>query len=661
MKKILLATLLIGLAGSIFAGDPVRELIRQAGDASDYPGNGLLVIFDSTITDVKETGLSYVTNHTLYKVLTAEGAKDLNVLTFGYDPQSAYVEIRQATIYRKDGKTVNLDLSGVLDYPAAARAIYWGAREIMIEVGRLEPGDAVEVVMFRKGFTYALLQDNIPGRDDDERYIPPMRGHFYDIVEFFNSNPVNLKVYKVRIPKEKTLQFEFYNGEAQVSGWIEEDNFVYTFSKKDMMPIKTEPRMVARSDVAPKLLLSTSPDWFAKSTWFYQVNEDFGSFESTPEIKEKVNEILKEAQSESDSISLLTHWCADEIRYSGISMGEGEGFTLHTGDMTFTDRCGVCKDKAGMLITMLRAAGFESYPAMTMAGSRIDYIPADQFNHCVTIVKLSDGEYHLLDPTWVPFLRELWSSAEQQQQYLMGVPEGADLATTPVSDPENHYLRIDDKAQLDAKGTLSGKVVIMAEGQSDGAVRRFFKYSNKTHWDQNIEREFLRVHPKAEIVSLDYGNPMDYMAGPIRITIEYTIPDYAIVAGNTMMFTPIPAAQLFKSTQSHLYMNTNLDERKYSFRDRCSRHVEIASVITLPETEKIVRIPKAVLETGDAASIEAGYTLEGNRLHFAEEITLCKRIYEPEEWPQYKTVVENQNRFAEEPVIIEIKNISSDK
>lgn len=54
-------------------------------------------------------------------------------------------------------------------------------------------------------------------------------------------------------------------------------------------------------------------------------------------------------------------------------MGTGEGYTLHKGTMIFRDRSGVCKDKAGMLITMLRAAGFESYPAMTMAGSRIDH------------------------------------------------------------------------------------------------------------------------------------------------------------------------------------------------------------------------------------------------------------------------------------------------
>lgn len=47
-----------------------------------------------------------------------------------------------------------------------------------------------------------------------------------------------------------------------------------------------------------------------------------------------------------------------------------------------------------------------------------------------------------LDPTWVPFCRELWSSAEQQQNYLPGTPEGTDLCLTPISDPENHYVRI---------------------------------------------------------------------------------------------------------------------------------------------------------------------------------------------------------------------------
>ncbi|MFC2102343.1 DUF3857 domain-containing transglutaminase family protein [Bacteroidota bacterium] len=652
MKRIRLILLLQALVLFAMAGDPIQELIKNAGDATTFPKDDLLVVFDSTLTDVQESGLTYVTNHIVYKVLTAAGAKDLSVLTFGYDPQSAFVEIKQATVYKKSGEVINLNLASVMDYPAPARAIYWGAREKMIEVGRLEPGDAVEVVMFRKGFTYALLQQD----DDDERYIPPMRGHFYDIVEFFSQHPVNLKVYRVMIPKEKHLQFEFYNGEVQASGWLEGEKYIYTFSKKDMMPITRESRMVALSDVAPKLLLSTSPDWYAKSTWFFGVNEDFKSFEFTPEIKEKVDEILKNAKTETDSISLLTHWCADEIRYSGISMGDGEGFTLHTGDMTFTDRCGVCKDKAGMLITMLRAAGFESYPAMTMAGSRIDYIPADQFNHCVTVVKRKDGSYQLLDPTWVPFLRELWSSAEQQQQYLMGVPEGADLGTTPLSSPENHYINVSSSSELQANGTLKGKLTITAEGQSDGSVRGYFKNSNKTKWDQNIEREFQRIHPKALIVRLNYGDPMDYLSGPISIEIDFEIPDYATVAGNNLIFKPLMASKLFQSAQSHLYFDTDLETREYAFRDRCSRQVEVKESIRIPSLSKTVRIPEAVDQKGSVASINAGYTLQGETLDFTENIYLGKRIYEADEWPQFKAVVEAQNRFADEMVVVEVKH-----
>lgn len=36
--------------------------------------------------------------------------------------------------------------------------------------------------------------------------------------------------------------------------------------------------------------------------------------------------------------------------------------------MNYTDRCGVCKDIAGTLVSFLRMAGFEAYPAMTMGG-----------------------------------------------------------------------------------------------------------------------------------------------------------------------------------------------------------------------------------------------------------------------------------------------------
>jgi hypothetical protein len=622
--------------------------ISKSGTLTDFPNDNVIIVFDSTRVDVQETGLSFYNMHRLYKVLTRHGALDLNVVKIDYDPLSAFVEIKKVVIYRKNGSLENLDITKTQDYPAPARMIYWGAREKMLGVGRLEPGDALEVFLFRKGFTYALLQN-----DDDEKYIPPMRGHFYDIVEFWNSNPVLSKVYQVNVPKNKPLQYEFYHGECTPKLDFKGDRMTYTFTRNNILPIAMEPRQVALSDIAPKLLMSTSPDWKAKSLWFNKVNEDFGSFASTPEIKTKVDEILAGATTEMDSIAKLTHWCADNIRYSGISMGPGEGFTLHKGEMTFLDRCGVCKDKAGMLITMLRAAGFESYPAMTMAGSRIDYIPADQFNHSVTVVKLHNGNYKMLDPTWVPFLRELWSSAEQQQGYLMGVPEGADLLYTPLSQASDHYFRITGTSEIKTDGSLEGDLIVTAEGQSDGAIRRNFTGSMKSDWKSNIERELLRVAPQAQMLALDYGkDPYDYMSGSITLKIKYRIPDYAVVTANQIIFTPFVASNLFRGAQGQLSFSTTLKDRKYNFTDRCSRLVELKETVKLPAGYRYDKGKNSLKSDGVAVSSDGQLAQQGQNLEFAFTGQFNKRIYEPIDWDSFRKAVDNQNFFASNPVVL---------
>ena len=448
------------------------------------------------------------------------------------------------------------------------------------------------------------------------------------------------------------MQYQFYNGSVQVASRFMDGKIRYRFTKEDIMPIEREPRMVALDNVAPKLLMSTSPDWEAKSRWFYNVNEDYGSFETNEAINEKVDEILKDAENEMDSISQLTHWVADNIRYSGISMGEGEGYTLHKGATIFRDRCGVCKDKAGMLITMLRAAGFESYAAMTMAGSRIEDIPADQFNHSVTLVRLSNGNLKLLDPTWVPFVRELWSSAEQQQNYLPGLPEGADLKKTPISDPENHYVKVKINGKLNENGDLNGKFFITAEGQSDAAIRRGFSSNFRREWKRHIKREMKKIHPGLKVRTVNFSIPYAYQSGPIRITVRFEAPSYAFKTNDGLVYLPVSGKGAFKSAMAHLNFNTSLKERKFSFRDRCSREVTISEEIKLPTYQKVETVAKEKESKGDAVSFEGTVNVKDKTLKISQHGLFGKRVYKPEEWPQFRAAVKNQKEISNSPIII---------
>ena len=317
-----------------------------------------------------------------------------------------------------------------------------------------------------------------------------MPGEYFDIVLFQEDSPIIEKRYELQLPPDKKLQSQIYNGSLYASTGYDKDRNTYTWWGLDLPARTHEPHQPDASDIVPKVVMTTVSSWQAKSSWFFDVNRD--QFQVTPEIRTKVQQILAAAGVEDGSdeakARVLVHWVAQNIRYSGQTMGEGEGFTLHPGSMIFAQRSGVCKDIAGMLITMMRAAGLDSYAAMTMAGSRIDQVPADQFNHCVTALRLPDGSFHMYDPTWVPYNNDDWSLLECEQQYLVGTPEGRPLATIPYSPPSESPLQAVHKATLDKDGTLRGTLRLDGTGAMDGRLRRLVNGQRKSELTDRCAR-----------------------------------------------------------------------------------------------------------------------------------------------------------------------------
>lgn len=660
MKKVFVAITLAGLLTT-------AALAQERALPDKYPSANTVTLYDSTGVYMEESGLSHVQTHRLIEMGSYAGCKQWSTVKIDYDPLSAWCDITGVVVHRLNGGTDTLvwpEREGnapVYDYVAPARLIYWGASQKMVEVGHMDIGDKLEIWTYKKGYTYALLQNEVPSLnatfaalpESDERYVPPMRGHFYDIVPFWSSEPVKHKVYQLNLLDNKKLQYKVYNGELEVTRVAaeEEGRSLYTFEGKDITPLKREPRALAGNDMQCKLLLSTSPDWQAKSRWFYSVNEDYGSFKPTPAVQKKVDELLRGAKDEMDSISRLTHWVADNIRYAGISMGEGEGFTLHNADMIYTDRCGVCKDKASMLVTFLRAAGFKAYAAMTMAGERIDRIPADQFNHSVCAVQLRNGQFTMLDPTWVPNVRELWSSAEQQQGYLIGTAEGCDLMETPISPAENHYIRINGTSTIDKDGTLTGTISITAEGQSDASVRGVFS-ARQSEWRHNLELELLKIAPTAEIIDIQHTDPDRYLEQPVSITYKYRIPHFATVDKDAITFIPLTARKFYSRAMSHLYFDFSQEHRTQPFSDRCSKLIQIQETITLPYEYKQFHYPMVDGIADPAASFGCGFQMEGNKLTFGESLLFGKRVYDADDWMPFRASAMNQIKVSQTPVIL---------
>jgi hypothetical protein len=654
-KPIILLALLCGIASALYAQpvspaaqSPLANLIAAAGDAKDYEGHNTLLVFDSTYVDVDTTGLSHKRMHRLTKVLTPQGIAELRAVRFDYDPASNKVDVSRVRVHRKGGAMEDLDLGRLQDLPQPAHMIYWGARMKVLAVPPLEVGDALEVENTLTGFAIAYLASD----GEEERYVPPMRGTYYDVI-LFGSNileqptpPIKLKSYTIVMPATMPAQFETYNGEVMSATLFEDGKLVYRFWKENVPAYEEEPRSPGPADFVPKVVFTNVKSWAEKSRWFYNVNETAQVFSWNEDIKREVDRLTAGCRTDSCKFFALLHWVAQGIRYSGISMGEGEGYTLHPGTMTFNDRAGVCKDIAGMLVTMLRAAGFTTYPVMTMAGARVERIPADQFNHCVVAVRKPDGSFVMLDPTWSPFNMKLWSHAESEQNIVIGSPQGEDLSHIAKFTPEENDFSLTMRSRLDEQGNLSGTVTLVGKSYGDARTRREFSDNGQDRWEQIVRKRLSTADPAAELVKVTYGDCWDFNR-PFTVTIDFRVPGYARVAGKRMDYVPFSSKFMWAGGPQHNVPTGLKEERTQPVFTYNPRQITLRETVQLPPGYAVRKLADDRDLGGDLAHLKSawkksGSTIELNQVWRLRDRWIAMKDY-PEVWKVFSALKKNDD------------------
>ena len=134
MKKILFFSLLILFLFSTVQGqkknsqNDYSKLLSESGVGKLYKNAPYIIVFEETNTKMMDSGLNHVNKEILFKVLTKKGAKSLHSYILAYDPGSAYIEFKKVQIIKKNGRVIDVPLSGVKDYTAPARANANGTR-----------------------------------------------------------------------------------------------------------------------------------------------------------------------------------------------------------------------------------------------------------------------------------------------------------------------------------------------------------------------------------------------------------------------------------------------------------------------------------------------------------------------------------------------------
>lgn len=608
-----------------------------------------VTLLHKDVVTFKENGASIKNSQFLIAIQADEGARKYRTLRFDYNIKTSYVAIKEIKIYNSEKNSIRMvPHEGIEAVPAPDDGlIFWNFSMKVVPLGILESGDVLYYEIERRGMNIAYLSAD--GDAAHREFLPPMPGHYFEVVYFESDQPIIDRQYHLYGPRSKLIQYEIENGTIDSSILFEDQMLHYCFQKRDIPAYVSEYSSISFDQAALKVVLATNPDWEGKSRWAYELNEP--QFVISAEMQQKVDELLTGTTTDDEKMAILLHWVADNIRYLGLDMGEGEGFTVHRTDEIFAERAGVCKDKAACLISMLRAAGIPAYFVLTLALEKAVDIPADQFNHGVVAVPREDGTFIYLDPTWAPQDRALFNKREQEQSILIASPEGEDLGNIPYSPAEENYWHISGKSSLEISGDVHLTMDVEADNFAGGKMRQSLAARSPLNKPLYFHKIVNPLSAEAIIEKSSFQNPLDY-SSPLNLSLTIFLPDYAIVLDDRILLVPPLSRHPFSRAweSDYLYV-VDPDERTKPLELDCTRKMHFTETMKIPRGYTLTERDE-IRMSSETATLTYVIEQKGRNLNVLLDFSIHRRIVSPEEYPQFRKMVQQIKELRDRHIVL---------
>ncbi len=490
-----------------------------------HPNADTVQIDDFTICEFEPdgTGVAWSDNYT--KVLTEKGRREEQSMSFGFTLPYGQTAVKLLELIKPDGSVVPVDVEKqskvMIDRSQMGANIYNpNSKVLQVGIPGVQIGDVVHVV---------VCQETM------KRYMPDT----WDDYQVFESTaPIQHAVYEVHAPKERPLSCialrEAIDGTVVQSTEERDGRIIYRWEVSNVPRFYGEPDMPPAYTVVQRLLVSTLPDWKAISSWYWRLSKPHLEA-TTPEMKETVDKLIEGVTDRQKKIEAIFYWVSKQVRYMGITTeDESPGWEPHDVKMTFENRHGVCRDKAALLVAMLRLADIEAYPVLIDAGPKKDAeVPAVMFNHAIVAAKNDDGSYQLMDCT-DENTKDLLPSYLCNCSYLVAHPEGETLQTSPIVPAQQNLVHVETTGEIDAAGNLTAETSIKFDGINDNAYRGLFARSKPEE-----RRRFFEGVLKASVATASLTEfevrPADMQdtSENLSIRLRFTAKDILIGDGDT--------------------------------------------------------------------------------------------------------------------------------
>jgi transglutaminase-like putative cysteine protease len=491
-------------------------------------------------------------------------------------------------------------------------------------------------------------QVTISEKESDGTEQPPS----FDGIWYFARNlPAQESQITVQLPKGVPLRWQARGLDLQPTIQTDSETVRYTFSQEDVDAIGYEPYMPDLYALSPQVVISTLDDWDDIASWYSDLAAD--RYKADDAILAKVQELTDGIQTESKKISAIYDFVAGKVRYVALELGMGR-YQPHPATEVFTNRYGDCKDQATLLISLLRATGFEAYPVLLNVrdGMDVDFsmLPTAQvFDHVIAAVRQEDG-WLFLDPTCDICTASYLPQQDQGKHGLLIVGKedkpGIIVETDPYV-PEKTYVKSETQASISEDGDLTATAKIITGGDNDLWYRSLL-LSYRPDERRNLFGQILSaVIPRAQITSLD-NSDLDDTYTPVTVTEAFKKEGFAQKAGGMLLFAaPYPAQLPFPSFFSDEVGQTS---RKYPLMTVPER-METQTWITIPAGMS-AQLPEDKTVKNEIASFSAHYELTGDKILATRVFQVNTDEVPPAKYPLYKEAVDAMLEDANAMIVL---------
>ncbi len=399
------------------------------------------------------------------RVLTDAGVKMFGQIFLPYSSQLEDLRIDYVRTVKPGGAVIAADPSKalVLTPPVTRYAPTFSDVKLKgLVAPQLQVGDAVEFQ-----FTKTIRT-------------PYMPGNFWVMHALSRSSLVKTATIVLDVPAGRKLTFEadpcFHYTVAEKNG-----RRIYRWQITDLQPLKQ-----TAVPPAPLFATSTLSDWKQVGDWYAKLQS--GQTQVTPEIEALAKKLTSGQNTDEQKLDAIYTYVSEKIRYVALEFGIG-GFQAHAAATVLGSGYGDCKDKTGLLDTLLEAAGIKAYPALVnvQRDTLVDAVPMpSQFDHVVSVATLG-GKAIWMDTTMQTAPPGILAPSVLGKQALLVQPGAVHLIDLPDQEPFAQQFAAHATGSVDSSGKLSLAVRFEVHGISEAFLRQIFGLQDKTQLLKFVE------------------------------------------------------------------------------------------------------------------------------------------------------------------------------